>query len=162
MSADAQDIKGEKVGKLLYKKIYFIMANASSLIRNKANAIRYVEELLQISCESGERLDECRLRIELARMYRSQSKYPKAKDLYEKALHVSKEISCKDLEACCYMGLGTVHLSVGEYEKAREHLEKSLPIHKEIGDINGEASCYRNLGSVYRSVGEYEKAIAPI
>ena len=151
-------IKGEKLGERLYEKICLIMVNASILISDHRNAIKYAEKPFQICFDIGERLDECQLSIKLAKMYFSQSKYLKVKDLYEKALQISIDISCRDLEACCYRGLGTVFEAVSEYEKAREHLEKSLVIHKEIGDRNGEASCYGNLGSVYRSTGEYEKA----
>ena len=151
-------IKGEKLGELLYKDIYSIMANASTLISDNINAIKYREKLVQICRESGERLEECQLGIQLAEMYLTQSKPLKAKDLYEKALSISKEISCRALEACCYSGLGTAYKGVREYEKCREHIEKSLAIYKEIGDREGEATIYGNLGTVYQSVGKYQEA----
>ena len=152
-------IKGEKLGELLYMKdIYSIMANASTLISDNINAIKYREKLVQICCESGERLEECQLGIQLAKMYLSQSKPLKAKDLYEKALSISKEISCRALEACCYSGLGTAYEALREYGKCKENIEKSLAICQETGDRNGEACCYGGLGTVHLSVNEYEKA----
>ena len=147
-------MQGNKVG----KQIYLIMVNVSSLISDNGNTIKYVERLLKTCRESGKRLDECQLSITVAEMYFSQSKNLKAKDLYEKALHISKEISCRDYEACCYMGLGTVYKAVDEYGKASKYVEKSLAIRKEIGDRNGEAVCYGNLGGVYILIGQYEKA----
>ena len=151
-------VKREKLGEQLYKDIYLIMAGASILISDNTNATEYTEKLVQICRESGERLEECQLGIQLAKVYLSQSKPLKAKDLYEKALSISKEISCRALEACCYSGLGTAYKALREYEKCREHFEKSLAIYKEIGDRKGEATIYRSLGTVCRSVGEYQKA----
>ena len=151
-------IKDKKLTKLFYKRIYFTMWRAFSLISDNTNTIIYAEKLLQIYRESGERLEECKLSTELAGMYFHDSKYAQAKQLSEKALLISKETGDSKLEACCYGNLGNVYQSVGEYEKAREHLEKSLAIQKEIGDSKLEACCYGNLGNAYRSVGDYEKA----
>ena len=157
---DTAGLNDKKISKSLYKSIYFTMWKACSIINDNTNAIRYVEKLLQIHRESGERLEECNLSINLAGMFVSQGKYAQAKDISEKALLISREIGHRKAEACFYENLGYVYESVGEYGKARAHLEKSLAIMKEIGDRNGEAWCYTNLGTVYQSVGEYEKAKA--
>ena len=155
---DRAAIIDEKFTKSLYKRIYFTMWKGCSILGDNTSAIRYAEKLLQIHRESGERLEECKLTIYLARMSFLQSKYAQAKKISEKALLISREIGHRGLEAWCYKNLGAIYESVDEYEKAREHLQKSLAIMKEIGNIHGEASCYRMLGKVYRSVGEYAKA----
>ena len=155
---DRAAIIDEKFTKSLYKRIYLTMWKACSILGDNTSAIRYAENILQIHRESGERLEECTLSVDLAGMFLLQSKYAQAKQLSEKALLISREIGYREAEACCYANLGAVYQSLGEYEKAREHLQKSLAIMKEIGDRNGEASCYRSLGSVYQSLGEYEKA----
>ena len=155
---DAAGIIDEKFKKLLYKRIYFTMSKACSLISDNTNAIRYAEKLLVIYRESGERLEEYRLSRVLAERYFRQSKYAKVKRLSVKTLLIRKEIGDRKGEACCHGKLGAVYQSVGEYEKAIEHLEKSLSIQKETGNRNGEASSYANLGIVYHSVGEYDKA----
>ena len=123
-------LTGHKLSHLFYKKIYLIMANASSLNSDNTNAIKYVEKLVQICSECGERLDECRLSIKLAGTYLSQKRYLNAKHLYEKALHFGIDILSRVDEAWCYGKLGAVYQSIGEYEKGREHLEKSLAIYK--------------------------------
>ena len=155
---DAAGIIDEKFKKLLYKRIYFIILKACSLISDNTNAIRYAEKLLVIYRESGERLEEYRLSRVLAERYFRQSKYVKVKQLSEKMILISKEIKVKNGEANCYVMLGAVYLRIGQYEKARDHLEKSLVIQKETGDRNGEANSHAYLGNVYRAVGEYEKA----
>ncbi|XP_020616417.1 tetratricopeptide repeat protein 28-like isoform X1 [Orbicella faveolata] len=155
---DTAGLKGKEINKSFYKRLYFTMRKACSIINDNTSAIRYAEKILEIYRESGERLEECVLSVALAGMYLHQSKYAQAKQIYEKALLISKQIGYRKAEACCYRDLANMYRLVGEYEKAREHLEKSLAINKETGDIAGEASCYTNLGNVYGSVGEYEKA----
>jgi len=151
-------IKDQKLSKLFYKSIYSTMWRACSLINDNTNAIIYAEKLLQIYCQNGERLEECKLSTELTGMYLHDSKYAQAKQLSKKALLISTEIGDSKLEACCHGNLGTIYQSVDEYEKARQHLEKSLAIQKETGDKRGEAASYANLGAVFISVGEYERA----
>ena len=155
---DRAGLKDEKLSKSFYERINFTMWKACSIIRDNTSAIEYADQLLQIYRESGERLEEYKLSIDLVQMYRNQNNYAQAKLLSEKALRISKELGDRNKEASCYIILGEVFTSVGEYHKAREHLEKSLVIKKEIGDRNGEASYYTNLGTVYESVGEYDKA----
>ena len=90
--------------------------------------------------------------------YESQSKYPKAREHYMKALSISIEIRDKDGEAGCYINMGNVFHSLGEYVKAEEYQRKALQITREIGDKEQEAACYIKLGSVFHSLGEYVKA----
>ena len=155
---DRAGVIDEKLRKSFYKRIYFTMWMASSLMNDNKNTITYAEELLKICCESGERLEEYIISKVLTNIYLEQGKYAKAKRLSEKALLISKEIGDRNGEAVCYANLGNNYQLVGKYEEAREHLEKSLAINEEIGDINLEATCYRILGNVYQSVGDYEKA----
>ena len=155
---DTAGLKDKKISKSFCKRIYFTMWKACSIINDNTNAIRYAEKILQIHRESGDRLEECKLSIDLAGMYLDQSKYDQAERIYKKAMLTSREIGHRQAEACCYRHLGIIYRSIGEYVKAREHLQKSLAIMKEIRDRNGEANCYGNLGNVYHSVGEYEKA----
>ena len=155
---DRAAIVDEKFTKSLYKRIYFTLWEACSILGDNSSAIRYAENILQIHRESGERLEECTLSIDLAGMLLLQRKYAQAKQISGKALLISKEIGHREVEGWCYRNLGAVYLSAGEYEEARKHLHKSLAINKEIGDRNGEASCYAGIGNVYQSVGKYEKA----
>ena len=151
-------IKDDKLAKSLYKRVISITSTACRAINDNTNAIKYTKKILRIYRESGEKIEEYELSVNIADMYFCQSKYAEARELCESALLISTEIGDRRGEANCYVNLGVVYRSVGEYDKAREHLEKSLAINKEIGDRNGEADCYVNLGAVYRSVGEYDKA----
>ena len=82
-------------------------------------------------------------------MFFSVGQYTKAKEHFQKAPLIRKEIGDKEGEAADYKTLGTVFRSVGQYTDAEEYLQKALVIEKEIGDKQGEASTYGNLGTVF-------------
>ena len=138
-------INDKKLSKSFYVRIYFTMWKACSLISDDSNAKKYAENVVVLI-------------LQLAEMYFHESKFAQAKNLFEKALLISKEIGDRRGEATSYGNLGVVYLIIGEYEKAREYLEKSIAIQVEIGNRSGAASCYTNLGDMYQSVGEYKKA----
>ena len=129
---DAAGLKDKKISKSFYKRIYFALWHACSIINDNTNTIKWAEKLLQIHRESGERLEECKLSIDLAGMFLRQSNYAQAEQISEKALLISREIGHRFEEARCYVTLGNVYQSVGKYEKARQHLQKSLGIFREI------------------------------
>ena len=88
-------IKDDKLAKSLSKVMYLIMSNAYRAINDDTNAIKYAENVLQIYRKSREKVAEYELSFNVAEMYFCQSKYAEAKDLYERALVISKEIrSC--------------------------------------------------------------------
>ena len=91
-------------------------------------------------------------------MFDSLGEYQKAKEYYEKALAITKEIGDREGEAPIYGNLGVAFRSLGEYQKAKEYHEKALAIRTEMGDIKGKAADYGNLGAVFSSLGEYHKA----
>ena len=66
---DRPAIIDEKLTKSLYKGIYFTMWEACTILSDNTSAIRYAEKILQIHRESGERLEECTLTIDLAGMF---------------------------------------------------------------------------------------------
>ena len=87
---DRAGIKDEKLTKSFHKRIYFTLWKACSRISDNTNAIIYADKLLQIYRERGERLEECKLSIQLAQMYFDQSKYAQTKQLSENAIQSRK------------------------------------------------------------------------
>ena len=90
---DTAGLIDKKISKLFFKWVYFSMWKAYRTINDNTNAVGCAEKLLQIHRESGERLEECDLSINLAEMYLHQSKYAQGKQIFKKALLISKEIS---------------------------------------------------------------------
>ena len=132
-------IKDDKFAKSLYKRVYLVMSKAYRAINDNTDAMKYAEKILQIYRETGQKLAEYKLSLDLAERYFNQSKFAEAKELLEKALLIGKEIGDRDGQATCFQNLGGVYQSVGEYGKAIEYIKKSLVIKNEIGDRNGEA-----------------------
>ena len=88
----------------------------------------------------------------------SNGNFRKAKDCFEKALAIRKEVGDRRGEAADCGSLGIVLQALGENGKAEEYHGKSLKISKEIDDRKGQASSYENLGTVFHSYGQYGKA----
>ena len=95
-------------------------------------------------------------------VYRDLGQYSKAKEHYEKALVITKEI-CGEHHgaiAASYNNLGNVYSDLGQYSEAKENHEKALIIQKEIyGEHHSDAAgSYNNLGIVYSNLGRYSEA----
>ncbi|XP_020606616.1 tetratricopeptide repeat protein 28-like [Orbicella faveolata] len=150
----------------LHIRIYITIFRAYCLIPDHKKALIYGRKLLDIFRKRGNKDEEGILTVKLADMYRQQCKYLKARELYEKAINITKEIGDKkneaytdeEGEANSYGNLGKVFTSLGDYDKAKEYLEKALAIRIQIADKEGEANSYGNLGPVFTSLGEYDKA----
>ncbi|CAH3189100.1 unnamed protein product, partial [Porites lobata] len=95
-------------------------------------------------------------------VYSDLGQYSEAKEYYEKALIIRKEIyGEKHGElAASYNNLGAVYRDLGQYSEAKEYYEKALIIRKEIyGEKHGDvAASFNNLGIVYRNLGQYSEA----
>ena len=95
-------------------------------------------------------------------VYRNLGQYCEAKEYYEKALIIRKEIYGEhhgDV-AASYYNLGTVYSDLGQYSEAKGNHEKALIIRREIyGEHHGDvAASYNNLGIVYSDLGQYSEA----
>ncbi|XP_078360211.1 tetratricopeptide repeat protein 28-like [Oculina patagonica] len=96
--------------------------------------------------------------MNLANIYERRCEYAEARELYEKAINITRKASDRAAEATSYGNLAHVFHSLGEYDKAKEYNGKALAINIEIGNRAGEAAIYGNLGTVFHSLGEYDKA----
>jgi len=91
-------------------------------------------------------------------VFMDKGELEKAREYYEKALEIHRELGNKLGMANQLGNLGNVFMDKGELEKAREYHEKALEIHRELGNKLGMASALGNLGNVFRQLGELEKA----
>ena len=66
---DRAGLKDEKLSKSFYKRIYFTMWKACSIISDNTSAMKYAEKLLQIYHESGETLEEYKLSRDLLKTH---------------------------------------------------------------------------------------------
>ena len=158
LNTKAREREQQFRGKFLYEAIYKVMFAAYFRIRDYTNAIAYGRKLLAIERERGETVNEGKLCIELATIYKAQNKYVEAKELYERSISIMNKTGNRKQEAQAYENLANVHYSLNEFDKGKEYLEKAIGIATEIGDSYVEGSCYGRLGTVLIDLADYVKA----
>ncbi|XP_020618385.1 G-protein-signaling modulator 1-like, partial [Orbicella faveolata] len=131
----------------LHIGIYGTIFRAYCLIPDHTKALIYGRKLLHIYRECGKKEEEGNLMVKLANIYQQQYKYLEARELYEKAIPITKEMRDKKNEAYVDEMIGVISYHLGDYDKAKGYLKKALAIRLQFGDKNGEASSYGNLGT---------------
>jgi len=94
----------------------------------------------------------------LAGVYQATGQPGKARELYEQALPILREVGDRAGEATTLNNLAGVYQATGQPGKARELYEQALPILREVGDRAGEAATLSNLALVYQATGQPGKA----
>jgi len=88
-----------------------------------------------------------------------RSNYPKAIELYQQSLAISKEISDKSGMASNLGNIGLVYERKGYYLKALDYQQRCLDIKEEISDTLGIAAALNNIGNIYKNLENYPKAM---
>ena len=88
------------------------------------------------------------------------AEYGEARERYEQALPIYREIGDRLGEANALFGLGDVHVKLAEYETARPYYAQAQPIYREIGSRYNEALALSGLGTVCLGEGDYLQALA--
>ena len=81
-----------------------------------------------------------------------------ARDHYEAALAIYREMGNRRAEGILLASLGTVHFNQGRMKEAREYYEAALSIHREVGDRLTEGAVLGNLGNLHHEQGRVEEA----
>ena len=147
-----------EISNLLHISIYHTIFRAYCLIPDHTKAQIYGRKLLDIYRMCGKKDRELNFMVTMADMYKQQYKYLEARELYQKAINISKEIGDRKNEAYVDEKAGITSYYLGDYDKAKEYLAKALAIRIQICDKEGEASSYENSGTVFISLGQYDKA----
>ena len=151
-------LQKDKMVKMFYRKIYFIMFLAYFATNDYVTATHFGKTILQLYRDSGERAKEGDTCIRLAKVELLQRNYLAAKDYLEKALFIKQEIGDKEGKGLSLGSLGVICHLIGENDRAKKYLEKALAIKIAINDKKGVARDYGNLGTVCHCLGECVKA----
>jgi tetratricopeptide (TPR) repeat protein len=122
-------------------------------------AIGFLEIILKITLEMGDRLAEGNTLGNLGAAYFALGNYHKAIEFNKKRLKIALEIGDRLGESQAYGNLGSTYSALGDYTKAIKFQEIRLKIAVEIGDRRIEGKSYGNLGNAYDAIGECPKAI---
>ena len=83
-----------------------------------------------------------------------------ARDYFEKALAISKELGNKKLEADGFLTLGKFFYMQAEYVTAEENIKKGLALSEEIGDIDGQFYSLKMIAQLRMRDGKIQEAIS--
>jgi tetratricopeptide (TPR) repeat protein len=121
-------------------------------------AIRHINQALDISRELGDRGAEGLILINLANAYSFLGKKQEAIELYERSLVSVRSVSDRRSEGKVLGALGLARSDIGEARTAIALFKRALLIVRETGDRRNEGTMTGNLGMAYWSVGETDRA----
>src|ERR687885_206586 len=87
------------------------------------------------------------------------SQFEAAKQSFQQALTLYREIKDRQGEGWALGSLGGAYLNLGDYAQAIDYLKQLLAIAREIHDRQSESKALGNLGIAYVSLGDYAQAI---
>lgn len=93
-----------------------------------------------------------------ANVHWDYSHFPLARDAYEEAWRLFRELGQQVYESRSLAGAAAADLAIDEYEAARERFADALRVSQKIEDKRGEGQCLHGLGDTYRAVGDFEMA----
>ncbi len=93
----------------------------------------------------------------LGEVYDDLAQYDTAREYYEQALTLQRQIGDRRGEATTLNLIGKVHCELSLYLKANEYLEQALTIMRNLGDRRGEGKALDNLGEVSLELSRYEQ-----
>jgi tetratricopeptide (TPR) repeat protein len=85
--------------------------------------------------------------------------YDKAREHYEAALTIAREVGDRVGEGSTLYSLCEVYASLNQYNKALQYCEAALTVRRDIQDRVGERATLSKLGLAYASLSQYGRAI---
>lgn len=122
-------------------------------------AIHRFAQSLAIDRETGDRVGEGTLRLNLAAAYEQVGDLAAAAESAELAVTLLQETSEHQAEAIAHENLAMVRRQQGRFDDALDAIERSLRISRTIGAHREEASALHILGQVHRDTAGYDDAV---
>ncbi len=130
--------------------VYPIIANAYQRLGNKEKALKYYFDYLLKSESLNNSRHLLQAYIKLGWFYQLDGQYIKSRELYDKAIKLSRKMNDKSNEAVALRKLAVWYIDKGELEPALDLLTKSIAINLER---QGNFENARNLACDYFDVG---------
>ena len=95
----------------------------------------------------------------MANLYNVTGDYPKALDLYLKALPVFEKEGRKDRVRVILGNIGALNNAMQNFDEAEKYFLQSLKLAEELGDKAGIAQAYDGLNRIFIQRKDYDKAL---
>ena len=95
---------------------------------------------------------------EVGKFYSRRGRFDRARDNYEAALLISRQIGDRKKEADAHKRIGTISEYLKQYDYAKLNHEAAFQITREIGYRKGEAECLVNIGKIFKRFGQLDDA----
>jgi tetratricopeptide (TPR) repeat protein len=151
--------KKRKIENWNYRVALTSLGNAYYLLGQYQQAIKFLQQSLDIAREIGNQNEQAAPLCNLANVYYSLGRYQQAIEFLQQSLDIAREIGDRHGEAICLGNLGNTYGLIGQYQQAIEFHHQSLDIAREIGNRQQEAGPLAGLGLAYQSLGQYQQAI---
>ena len=139
-------------------RVHWIAGRALAASGKDADAQAQFEASLAQAREVGDRLCECRARIDLAARDSHGGRTDAARAHLEMALAIAGEMKELTFQSDAHDGLGTMEVLLGRTGEARAQLEQALALAREAGDREREGRILANLGVLHFHAGSMDDA----
>lgn len=137
---------------------YCVRGNIEAAMKEASKAVNLSENLTHLTeNEKAQRLGHAYNTI--ATVHWATAEYSKAREYYQKALHIARKHGFKRAVAVTFGNIGLVSEKMGRFDEAIEFFLKQLSISREIGDKLIILSSYGEVAGSYCSTGQFTKAL---
>ena len=141
---------------------YPVVADAYMSLGDKDNARKYYFDYMLKSEKFNNKSHLIQAYIKFGWFYQLEGEYPKARQLYEKAINLSRQLKDRRNEALALRKLAVWHIDKQDYSQALDLLTKSASINLEnpnnLENARNLASDYFDIGLVFANKDDYSAA----
>ncbi|MBD2504596.1 CHAT domain-containing protein [Anabaena azotica] len=124
------------------------------------NAIKYLEESLDISQKNEYQVCEAAALSNLGDVYQNLGQLQTSINYYQKSLNIERKINNRRGEAASSGALGNLFYHFGKYEEAIIYYQNFLETSQIISYYNGQINALIGLGNSFFAINNYNKAFA--
>jgi tetratricopeptide (TPR) repeat protein len=120
--------------------------------------VSLIERLAAARSDAGDALGAANCVHMAGEVALARSDHDAARDAYDRALPLYRQVGDILGEANCIKSLGDIALARSDHDAARDAYRRAQPLYRQVGDILGEANCIRSLGDIARERSDREAA----
>ncbi len=123
-------------------------------------AIAWYQRGLAAAQNQGQTHDVGALWNNLGAAWYTLSEWSRARECYEQALTIFRQLDDRPCQARALNGLGLVSQAEGKITGALHYYEQALQLFRVEGDSSGEATVLQNMGRAYADLEQWDDAIS--